>query len=230
MGVDAQMLVKLAAPIDDGALTEAAYKLAEAVGHRSEVFWQSSDEALAKGEVRRALNRVVNDDEGDYRACGIADFSGSWLWVSLCGRYYGEGYERGDLWSYIAIAEWLERNFPNCTVYYGGDSSDRIELFGKSAREELISHWASEGGRPYYAREGKDARWMQPNPLQPVCPLCNHPATQYGTGGGFASWTCDGCSRHWVWVGGDVKAFPPSREFDSFKAAQEMRVGAGEVR
>lgn len=224
MGVDARMLVKLAAPIDDATLTDASYRLAEAMGHRSEVFRFSNDEDIAVGETRRALNRLANNEDGDYRACGIGDFSGLWLWVSLWGRYYGEGYERGDLWAYVAIAEWLERNLSDCTIYYGGDSGDRIELFGKSARTELISHWASEGGRPYYAREGKDARWLTTNPLQPTCPLCERPATQYGTGQQFASWTCDGCSRHWVWIGGDlVKAFPPSRSFDSFKAANEMR-------
>jgi hypothetical protein len=62
------------------------------------------------------------------------------------------------------------------------------------------------------------------HPLQPTCPLCERLATQYGTGGQYASWACDGCSRHWVWIGGDtVKAFDSSREFDSFKAAREMR-------
>lgn len=224
MGVDARMLVKLATPIDDAALVDAAYKLAEAMGHRSSVFWLSADDAIAKGEKRRALNRLVNDDEGDYRACGIGDFSGAWLWVSLWGRYYGDGYERGDLWAYIAIAEWLERNFTSCTVYYGGDSGDRIELFGKSAREELIAHWSYVGGRPYFAHEGGEG-FMAPkrHPLQPTCPLCERLATQYGTGQQFASWTCDGCSRHWVWIGGEVKAFKASREFDSFKAASEMR-------
>lgn len=225
MGVDARMLVKLSAPIDDAVLVDMSYKLAEAMAHRSQVFWLSTDEALAKGETRRALNRVVNDDDGDFRACGIADFSGLWLWVSLWGSFYGEGYERGDLWAYVAIAEWLEQNLPSATVYYGGDSSDRLELFGKSARSELIAHWALAGGRPYFAHEGgKD--WMAPktHQLQPVCPLCEHLATQYGTGQQFASWACDGCSRHWIWIGGDtVKAFPPSRDFDSFKAAQAMR-------
>ncbi len=224
MGVDARMLIKLASPISDAEIIDASYRLSEAMGHSSHVFWLSDDKDLAKGERRRALNRLVNNDDGDYRACGIGDFSGLWLWVSLWGRYYGESYERGDVWAFVAIAEWCEQNFTNCTVYYGGDSGDTLDLFGKSARSELISHWTQVGGRPYYAHEGGTG-FMAPkvDSKQPTCPLCEHPATQYGSGGQFASWACDGCHRHWVWVGADVRAYPPSMDFDSFKASDTQR-------
>ena len=229
MGVDARMLVKLTAPISDDALVDACYRLAEACG-KYDMFWLSNDKDLARGDIRRALNRVTDEDGGCYRY-GIAELDGLWLHVSLWGRYYGPGYERGDLWSYIAIAEWLERNLPGSFVFYGGDSGETLEPFNRQARERLIAHWAAKGGRPYYAGEdrGHRAWYGAEHPLRPTCPLCERPATQYGSGGEFASWTCDGCSRHWVWVGGDtVKAFEPSREFDSFAAANEMRRSAAQ--
>lgn len=223
MGVDARMLVKLAAPISDDALSDACYRLAEACG-KYDVFWLSDDDDLQRGERRRALNRCTADDA--YRRYGVAEPDGLWLFVSLWGRYYGPSYERGDLWSFIAIAEWCERNLPGCFVFYGGDSGGTLEPFNRQARERFIAHWAAKGGRPYYAGEGRTypAWYGGEHPLRPACPLCERPATQYGSGQQFASWSCDGCSRHWVWVGGEtVKAFKPSRDFDSFIAAKEMR-------
>ena len=225
MGVDAQMVVRLSEPISDDELIQASYRLAEACG-RSEVFWLSSDDDLARGECRRALNRVDDTEDGLWHACGVAQPDGFWLWVSLGGRYYGPGYERGDLWSYVSVAEWLERIFPGAVVYYGGDSSEMIVPWTHVERETFIAHWAKSGGRPYYAGEGKTyGRWYgDEHAKRPICPLCQHPATQYGSGRDFASWQCGGCSRHWVWVGGElVKAFGPSRDFDPFAAAKGMR-------
>lgn len=232
MGVDARMVVHLVAPISDEELIDASYRLSEAVGHRSHVFWLSDDEDIAKGEIRRALNRVTSDEEGEYRACGVAAADGRWLWVSLWGRYYGDRYERGDLWSFVAIAEWLEANFPGCLVFYGGDSGETIDIFNLGARRRLIAHWTKHGGRPYYASEGKSyGSWCgtEREHLRPMCPLCQHKATQYGRGGQFASWTCDGCARHWVWIGRDVRAYPPSSDWDSFAAAKAQREEAAEA-
>lgn len=229
MGVDAQMIVKLSAPISDAELIDASYRLAEACG-AYRTFFLSNDEDIAKGERRRALNRVTDDDDSRYHSRHIAEPDGTWLWLSLWGRYYGIGYERGDLFQFIEIAEWLERNFAGCLVFYGGDSGETLDLFNKPARERFIAHWAEKGGRPYYASEGKSYKWVErDHPLRPTCPLCERQPTQYGSGGEFASWTCDGCSRHWVWAGGDVvKAFKPSTDFDSFKASKEMREAASE--
>jgi len=225
MGVDAVMLVQLRESITDADLLRANYQIAEAMHGR--VFFLSSDEDLKRGcEIRRALNRITAETEYIYEP---AERDGLWLRVSLWGRYYGPGYERGNLWDYIAVAEWCERVFPAARVFYGGDSGgDGVELFDAPVRTELIAHWASKGGRPYFAGEDESGqRWLDKNPLQPTCPLCQHKATQYGTGASFASWTCDACHRHWVWIGGDrVKAFDMSLDFDSFDAAKEMAAEA----
>lgn len=223
MGVDAQMAVRLLEPISDAELVAASYRLGEANG-AYDTFFVSDDKDMERGEARRALNRITSEEDR-YFSGGRGDDPTRWLWVSLWGRYYGEGYERGNLWSYIAIAEWLERNFIGCTVFYGGDSDGNLEVFDKAARERLIAHWADKGRRPYYAGEGKSyGKWYSAeSPLRPTCPLCQYPATQYGSGGKYASWTCDGCSRHWVWVGEDVRAYPPCRQFDSFDAANKQR-------
>lgn len=220
MGVDAEMVVRLLHPLSDDELIDASYRLMEACD-KSDDFFVSDDEAIARGEYRRALNRIGADEDSEYRSYGVAKPDGHWFWLSLWGRYYGPGYERGNLWRYIAIAEWLEHNYPGCAVFYGGDSGETLKPFTVAERSRLIAHWADKGGRPYYA----DPRWAdgQREDLRPTCPLCQKKATQYGSGGTFASWTCDGCARHWVWIGKDVRAYPPSRDWDSFKAAQQQR-------
>ncbi len=218
MGVDARMLVQLVAPIADEALTQANYRLAEAV--RGQTFWLSRDKDIANGEQRRALNRVNSADHLWDEGGGIAQTDGCWLFVSLLGRYYGPTYERGDIWRFIAIAEWLEHNFLGCRVFYGGDSGETLDLFNAGARRQMIAHWAEHGQRPYYAAMGWHGA-EKPDP--PMCPLCQHPATRYGTGKDFASWTCDACQRLWVWVGKDVRAFDVAADFDVFAAAKTMR-------
>lgn len=218
MGVDAQMSVRLVDPISDDELIDASYRLAESCG-KDNTFWLSSDDDLKRGEIRRALNRFDKDDCEYYGRGLVKPNDPHWLRVSLWGRYYGPGYERGYLWNFIAIAEWLERNFPGCTVYYGGDSDSKLDVFDGPARQALIAHWAQHGGRPYY----QNPIWGNKSDLQPTCPLCQRTATQYGSGGQFASWTCDACHRHWVWVGKDVRAYPPSQSWDSFAAAKAQR-------
>lgn len=72
-------------------------------------------------------------------------------WQTL-SRYYGPGYERGD-WPYIHNAVvCLRAALPQCTVYYGGDTTD----FGIEATDELLAeywaHWLGPEGRAYFDR------------------------------------------------------------------------------
>lgn len=209
MGLDAVMVVRLSAPITDADLVDASYRLAEAVG--GEQFMLSTNAAIDQDKRQRALNRVTDSYQVP-SGCAMSD--GEWLDVAFCGRYYGPGYERGNLWIYIQTAEWLLRNFTGCAVYYGGDSGGPNDEWTSTLRDELIAHWAEHGHRPYHQN-----RWGQrPSVPDPECPLCEKPATQYGSGGQFASWTCDACGRHWVWRGGAIAMFDASDKFDPFTA------------
>ncbi len=225
MGVDAVMIVRLTEHPSDRTVQQWSYRLAEAVG-ADHFFVDDDDAAIAKAVAkgrppRRALNLCTPEDYS-YSLRGMDSEDGSsHLDVSLGGRFYGPGYERGDPWVYLAVAEWVERNLPNATVFYGGDSDTHLDPFDRPAREALVAHWATHGGRPY-----RGSMWSGgAHPLQPTCPLCSEKAAQFGSGGGYAAWTCLGCARHWVWVTGYAapKAFPPSRDFSSFKAADELR-------
>lgn len=116
------------------------------------------------------------------------------LELSLMGRYYGEGYERGDLLTYCAIAEWLEINVPGCVVLYGGDSSGVCaEPFDADRRMQLKRHLYSQSGRDYFNRG-----WMteQGGPKPKACSRCpggNYCGSQFGTGTSYAAFHCPGC-------------------------------------
>lgn len=119
------------------------------------------------------------------------------LSVSTFGRYYGPGYERGNILNYCAIAEWFEQNIPGCEVFYGGDGS--VQPFPAEERERMRAHLYTTDGRAYY--KDKD-RFMSPEdkafPRPPACGLCpggNYCGARHGWGPNFGSFHCSGCGK-----------------------------------
>lgn len=219
MGVDARMLIGISRVPSLSELQEWGYRIGDAIGSEK-FFWSHIGDAFS--ETYRALDiepwpakaddySLVDGIDEDERQ------SACYLKVSLFGRYYGPGYERGNPWTYIAVAVWAERNLPDAVVWYGGDSDDRLGLFGPTQREALIAHWSKHGGLPYRGAFYRGER----NHLTPTCPTCNVPASQFGFGGNYAAWDCLGCGQGWTWVGGEVE--PRPRHTDSFKHAAELR-------
>jgi len=70
--------------------------------------------------------------------------------VEVSGRYYGEGYARGDFPIYKAIAEWIEARFDRAVVFYGGDYVDPPTPFGQVERAELWLYWLEHGREDWY--------------------------------------------------------------------------------
>lgn len=134
-----------------------------------------------------------------YTQDGPAVFAedGEWLLdISVMTRYYGEDYERGDILTLCAIAEWVEVNIPNCSVWYGGDSSGcELELFDNQRRSALRRHLYSPNGRDYFQRSIERNVQTIPAP----CGLCipGEPRfSQYGYGNTFAAVSCSGCGKN----------------------------------
>jgi hypothetical protein len=118
------------------------------------------------------------------------------LELSLWTRYYGENYERGDILTICAVAEWIEANMQPCEVWYGGDSSGVcIEPFGDKRRRELRRHLYGQKGCDYFSSWG-----TPPNAMPPKCGLCvpEEKRQQYGSGmgGNFAAVSCGGCGKN----------------------------------
>ncbi|CAB4143178.1 hypothetical protein UFOVP435_73 [uncultured Caudovirales phage] len=121
---------------------------------------------------------------------------GEWfLDVSLYSRYYGPGYERGDILTICAVAEWIELNIPDCEVWYGGDSSGiTAELFDEDARRAMKKHLYSQQGREYFTGFARGEPFPTPKP----CGLCvpGEPQfTRHGWGMNYVMVACAGCGK-----------------------------------
>lgn len=185
MGVDAQMLVRVPRPITDAELREWSYRLGSMANHW--LFLGSGEKVYHKPLER--VSEYMQDGDTLYPRDGE-----TFLTVPLGGRYYGEGYERGDLLAYVGIAEFIEALIPSCTIWYGGDSSGvQAEPFNKARRAELLYHAATVGHDPYNA--GWDNLSRGDGFKTPTCPVCDFPIPRHGWGGNgtFASYYCSGC-------------------------------------
>lgn len=213
MGIDAEILVRKVprSTVTDEWLKEISWRMCEAIG--AEKFYISTD-WCGRGP-RLAIMRTGDcyKEEGEapgsvYHQDGDsikADGDECLLELSLCGRYYGIGYERGDILTYCAIAEWLEANIPGCEVWYGGDSSGVCaKPFGDKERRELREHLYSNMGRHYFGgfqRFDEERRGAAPRP--PACAICprgKYCGTRNGFGGGpgneYCAYHCPGCGKN----------------------------------
>lgn len=123
--------------------------------------------------------------------------AGEWfLEVNVWSRFYGEGYERGDLLTLCAIAEWCEINVPNCEVWYGGDSSGVcVEPWPGDRRYALRKHLYSEKGRDYF--NYKSNIWGK-GPRPEPCSLCVDKGhfSEFGHGPDWLAVSCAGCGKN----------------------------------
>lgn len=194
MGIDARIYVRTERKFTDEEIVRLSYDVALAFGHgkflrsdgakdreTGEVFWgpHHNIERIAK----------IEQDGPDVEP----KVGETFLEVHVFTRYYGPGYERGDLPFLIALAEWLDRRIPGCTVLYGGDSSGVCAgVFGPKQRAALLDHFASDHGRDYYGYFDKN---MDGAKGRPMCTRCHVPMTQYSWGPGplNGKFNCHGC-------------------------------------
>lgn len=208
MGVDARMMVKLHRRenwLTEDQVRQLSYELASSVGAEQFCivwngdfdFWPNGRHAL---EIKSPLSKDEADDyespelEGEvvWHQDGdpvIAAQDEQFIEVHLSGRYYGEGYERGN-WPVIkSIVEWLRIRIPYGTIYYGGDSSGIcLEHMDTTAVARLTRHWAINGRRPYVHYGYRSGNTID-------CPHCKAPMANCGGGRGYDFLWCDGCDR-----------------------------------
>lgn len=157
MGIDATMLLRVKGAPSDEDLKKWSWDLCNIVG--ADKFMLNREQ----GTSAITLSSTYNDEDEPLVAPGrawvqdgptlYANEDETFLEVHLWTRYYGVGYERGDLDTICNTAEWCERNIPNCEVWYGGDSSGiEVEPFPAEARNALKAHLLSPKGRDYFNR------------------------------------------------------------------------------
>jgi len=194
MGIDACMLIKVPRVVDKAEALQIAVNAYERFGDALFV--------IKDGEGKRHCVTVQEEysQDGDtiYPEPGQ-----TLLEVHLWGRYYGEGYERGPLHTYIVLAEYFEQAIEGATVYYGGDSSGICaDPFDKAARDKIFSYFVKFGHRPYQEFFDHDADGH-------ICDLCNTKVIRNGWGGNYKAWFCPGCGREWEERDGIMKERKP---------------------
>lgn len=132
MGIDVVLVVSTPEPLSDERIEEIRQKM---IAEQLDV-WEYDE----SGIVYRCFER---DSEGYH------DHIKNACCVKTLMRYYGRGYERGPLPDIIKIAEFLEREIPDGTVYYGGDCEDQIQPWPANDRAELLEYYNEVGDEPY---------------------------------------------------------------------------------
>lgn len=202
MGIDAEMLVKNVSRdlVTDDWLKEKSWRLCQAVG--SKHFYLDADNG--RSAIQRARNWETESEDGtmwedDSPVKHEARPGECFLSVNLSSRWYGIGYERGDLLTICATAEWIEQNVPDAEVWYGGDSSGvEMTLFGHEERSALKAHLYGDSGRDYFGSfgriSGREGKGPEPCGL---CPGGVYRGNQFGFGqrGQYASFSCAGCGK-----------------------------------
>lgn len=211
MGIDARMVLRKvrSEDVNDDRLLEWSMDLCRACGPSN--FFIRHDDARVPVNARHAISRTGTRwrEEGDpmpgrvYRQDGpdvIAEIGECLLQVHLFDRYYGVGYERGDLLTQCGIAEACEVIVPGCEVWYGGDSSGvLLHPWPDEVRRDLRRHLYSPQGRDYFKEsdllKGSSARrgeeWEPPR-----CALCaSTPMERFGYGNGYGAYSCLSCGQ-----------------------------------
>lgn len=239
MGVDAEMLVRnkgrhltpteirdlsvrLAATFGTDAFmifrpgefgyTEGAHALRRCptyAEYKAENYPDEEPWFVDKYGVRPGPEQQVYDQDGPPI---IAEEGEQLIRIALAGRYYGEGYERGDPIVYINIAEFLELALPDAAIWYGGDSSGCVaEPFGPAERAKLKAYYFSTGHAPYRGAFGRSGGCR--------CDFCDLPMNNCGGGGAAAFYHCDGCGLNTVIDGGTRHDLPRHTDFFKWREA-----------
>lgn len=72
--------------------------------------------------------------------------------LNTLSRYYGPDYERGSWPSIFAMIRVLQAALPQCSIYYGGDTTDDGEEVTPEMLEGIWRHWLGPDGDGYHNR------------------------------------------------------------------------------
>lgn len=215
MGVDARIFVRIKGRqhwLDPKNELQTAYSLASTMG--AENFWISNGEfggkhhclAIMKpyadkaeaedyGQPEEYVGSVVWTQDGDPI---VAEEDEQFIQVFLAGRYYSEGYARGDWPTLRMIIEWLAHRFPAGSVWYGGDSSGCCAEEMTLERMAQMNDFFLDSGNRTYQRAFARAVDRHTGQPAPMCDLCQVMTVNCGGGQGESFWFCDGCGRNVV--------------------------------
>lgn len=191
MGIDARMLVRTHRKVSAEEVKQIAVRAQIAIG--TDTLDVSRPGRWYKNG-RHSLTLV----EGAWEQDGpdIEPENGeTFVEVHLTTRFYGPGYERGNLVGILAVARYMRAAFAPCEVWYGGDSSGVLARHLDDKYEaELWAHFMSTEARRYFASFGglgkRDAHSVH-------CDFCGINANENMWSGGDTGHYCPSCGQHW---------------------------------
>lgn len=229
MGIDAEMFIRTKRhprPLTGQGLRDIGRRLCSMYGHENfrldRDFLEYEEDPVARKKLA-ARHIIYPVDKWEQDGPDILPEQGEFFYrIAIATRYYGVGYERGDLPFIIGVAEALEHMVPGCEVWYGGDSSGVLaEFFGPLERHRLIEHFYRHDHAPY-TRRPNPFRTPDLNDLHPPeCSLCRYPMNRTGFGPDFALYSCE-CGEE-VHMRGDKVTRSTPRERDVRKWGIERR-------
>ncbi len=176
MGVDVEMTVILRREIDDEEIRENSLLLTECFGHEWFDLWEPKDIA-----IERTNAPGTEDSEDDHNWCYSmpANVAGqTMLRVRFSQRMYSVGYERGPYYVISSVCRFLQTTWPDCEVWYAGDTGEEAERLDGDLDAKLWAHFCTVAHRPY-------ERSWNPGGVRPPP-------------------TCERCQRALVFSGGGV--------------------------
>lgn len=183
MGVDAQMVVAAPQWLDDRALLRLAYETASAFGPQK--FWVNRDGKY--GDPSHCLERGTS-----YRLVPPVAAETTFR-VRLWTRYYGEGYERGDLPLILGLNRWFQTKLPGCTVYYDGDTDESLAELTAGREAELWLHFCTNQHRPYIDHGQRSIFGPRDGITDQHCDFCDERMMRNGWGYRYGAFWCPGC-------------------------------------
>jgi hypothetical protein len=198
MGVDAEMFVRVKRAVSDDEVRSLRFALGGAFGaSRFWVFHRSDDAAPIDANPLRysgvgPQNRHLLERVAVYEQDGpdiVPETGETFLQVYPATRFYGIGYERGDLPFLLSLARFL-RDITGGEVWYGGDSSGECAQPLTSEYEATLwKHFVTTQHTLYERPFGGEG--ITP----PKCGFCGgHPMRPHGCGS-VIPYVCRGCGN-----------------------------------
>jgi hypothetical protein len=142
MGLDAQMLFRSTRRLRDDELAKLNHDLVRTLYQPLRL--RGYEDQLKAAPIHHTAPDDTGIGPGENRI-PPEHRPGEWYWVHIGGRYYGIGYEVGDIWGFIGVAEWIEFRIEGAQVWYGSDVDDFLSPFPKGLREQLAKHFFAVG-------------------------------------------------------------------------------------
>jgi hypothetical protein len=185
MGVDSIMIIRVPRPLTDDEVKREAVKAQIALGNNGVLAVDSPGKYTWRPEGRHCLSIIHGEANENIERRPDETL----IDVGLRTRYYGVGYERGDLVSILAVARWFRIAFAPCEIWYGGDNGT-VEQLDEVRENDLWVHFMSDAGRAYFSRPPRDGNAIH-------CTFCDVDAGVFMFSGNESGHVCPSCGQHW---------------------------------